>query len=192
MLKTRSLRILFFFPCLLLALMALPSTSWNFKWGSSLAQIEKAAGQKNISEKFTAGEKKKYQNRMLKHILRIDPEAAKRIMILRINSIPVTDYLFLGGKLACVLEKWKAADADTENGLIRNLTDRFGKGRAEKKKNFTVHHFQDRETAVCLYSKNRVKNQSSCRIYFYSRGIYRQLLLEGPPMPFPDEEIKGK
>jgi hypothetical protein len=150
----------------------------NNAWGSLLPKIKSTLPPGTEFVEFTPGERPKYKNRILSYITAIDNKLVDKIIILRVKTRPETDYLFVNNKLYSIIENWDDIDQNTEKEIQVNLKKQFGESRVQKDKNFYIYSYDGDNTKVLWYLMKAPGKKSACKIYYYTRQLFRLLISE--------------
>jgi len=78
----------------------------KYEWGTQLQKFKSTLPTDKEWEQFKPSEKPKYKNKILSYITAIDNKLIDKVIIVRIKSQPVVDYLFVNDKLYTIMENW--------------------------------------------------------------------------------------
>ncbi|OHD68839.1 MAG: hypothetical protein A2W19_17345 [Spirochaetes bacterium RBG_16_49_21] len=150
----------------------------SYEWGTLLAKVRQTLPTDEKYIQFTPAEKPKYKNRIMNYITAIDSNLLNKIKILRIESSPRIDYLFVNNKLYSMIENWEPIDRKAENAIRSRLTRQFGIPSVQQDKNFYIYSFNTDKTKVFWYLMKLPNSTSDCMIYYYPRQLFRMLMSE--------------
>jgi hypothetical protein len=168
--------------CLLVtALSGIPSTApampLVYEWGTQLLKVKKnLPGDK--CEQFKPSEKPKYKNKIMTYITAIDAKLIEKIIIMRVKSQPMIDYLFVNDKLYTIMESWGKVDQKTEKEIHADLVSQFGQPLLQQDKNFYIYSFNNDKTKVLYYINRLPDGTSRCKVYYYTKQLFRMLIAE--------------
>ena len=112
----------------------------DYPWGSKKASLTGALVPGKCTE-FRPSDRPKYQNKILSYITAIDADLANKIMIVRTDSSPVIDYLFVNDKLYTVMENWGRVDQATEKSIQSRLGAKFGQPVIQKDASLHIYSY---------------------------------------------------
>ncbi len=147
-------------------------------WGSLIEKVKSTLAAGTESQEFTPSEKPEYKNRILGHITAIDNKLLNKITILKVKTWPETDYLFVNNKLYSVIENWEEINQSTEQKLLAGLKNQFGKAHVQKDNNFYIYSYEGDRTKALCYIMKLPGNMSTCKVYYYTKHLFRLLLSE--------------
>jgi len=147
-------------------------------WGALLEKVKNTLPQDTPFTEFSPGEKPDYKNKILSYITAIDNKLYDKIVILKKQSSPETDYLFVNNKLYSIIENWGDIDQQTEKEILSALAKQFGKAQLQQDKNFWIYSYDSEKTKVLCYLIKLPDKRSTCKIYFYTRQLFRMLISE--------------
>jgi hypothetical protein len=150
----------------------------GYEWGTLLEKVKGTTPAGNEIIQFTPGEKPKYKNRILNYITAIDTKLRDKIIILKVKSQPEIDYLFVNNKLYSIMENWGQIDKKTEKEIQSNLSKQFGSPFLQQDKNFYIYSFSSDKTKVLWYLIKLPEGASSCKVYYYTKQLFRMLIAE--------------
>ncbi|MCU0847500.1 MAG: hypothetical protein MUD12_06390 [Spirochaetes bacterium] len=146
------------------------------EWGTTIDIMKKSNDARYTL--FTPIEKPEYKNRIIKHLSRMDEGLLKKIIIMRIKSEKQVDYLFLDGKLFSVLEDWGKVDGQKLADLKKSLAGKYGEPTVRSGDRFTVYSFNNASSRIFCYATPYKGGKTRCRIYYYTKKLYKMLLLD--------------
>ncbi len=147
-----------------------------YEWGSDFDKIKRMVSSGMTVEQFTPVERPKYKNTVLKYILASDGSLAESIIILRVKTVPVTDYLFIKSKLYTIVEEWDPI-TDEEAGNIRaRLDSSYGSPQSESDKGLTIFSYDLNAVSVRYYLLKLESGRNSCKVYFYPSDLFKMLM----------------
>ncbi|TFH41349.1 MAG: hypothetical protein E4G96_05680 [Chrysiogenales bacterium] len=149
----------------------------DHEWGARTAKIKDAIGPGKCIE-FTPSDDPEYQNKIMSYITAIDGELAGKIKIVRVQTRPVVDYLFVNDRLYTVMEDWGPVDPSTENDIRSRLSLRFGTPLVQKDNNLHIYSYNSDTTKVLCYLTRQTGETTKCKVYFYTRKLFRMLITE--------------
>jgi len=147
-------------------------------WGAMLIKVKNTLPPDTSFTEFSPSEKPDYKNKILSYITAIDNKLYDKIVILRIKSNPETDYLFVNNKLYSIIENWGTIDQHAEKEILSNLTKQFGKTQLQKDNNFYIYSYNSDRTKVLCYLIKLPDKRSTCKVYYYTRQLFRMLISE--------------
>ncbi|MCP4135438.1 MAG: hypothetical protein GY754_30995 [bacterium] len=150
----------------------------NYTWGVSLRTIEKSIPKKTRYVKFTPNEQPQYKNRIMSYITSIDSRIKRKIVILRVNSKPRIDYLFVKNKLYTTLEDWGYIDPRIEKKVLAALARKFKKPDIKKDSNLSIYSYKNKKSKVLIYKIHFKDGTSKFKVYYYNKSLFRMLMLE--------------
>lgn len=150
----------------------------NYDWGTQLAKVKTTLPADKDQIQFSPSEKPKYKNKILSYITAIDAKLLEKIIIIRIKSAPVVDYLFVNNKLYTIMENWGNIDQKTEKDIQVKLTGLYGEPLVQRDKNFYIYSFNNDKTKVLLYLMKNADGKSKCKVYYYTKQLFRMLIAE--------------
>ena len=160
-----------------ITIMAEPAPVPEFQWGVKKAAVTAALGADRCTE-FKPADKPKYRNKILSYIKAIDADLESKIVIVRTSSRPVIDYLFVGDKLYTIMENWGQVDPVTERKIRTRLDGTFGLPNLQKDTNLHIYSYQNDATKVLCYVTRLPDGASRCKVYYYTRRLFRMLITE--------------
>lgn len=164
--------------CAVLLISPLASFGMNYEWGTSLSKVKSTLPSDKESTQFTPAEKPKYKNMILSYITAIDAKLSEKIIIIRVKSQPVVDYLFVNNKLYTIMENWGSIDAKAEKEIHTRLVSQYGEPVVQQDKNFFIYSFNSDKTKVLYYVVKEKDGKSKCRVYYYTKQLFRMLISE--------------
>lgn len=167
-----------FTACALLITLPLYSNTLNYEWGTQLVKVKKTLPSDKESTQFSPKEKPKYKNKILSYITAIDNNLLDKIIIVRLQSQPVVDYLFVNDKLYTIMENWGSVDQKTEKDILAKLTGQFGQPLVQQDKNFYIYSYNTDKTKVLYYLMKSKDGKSRCKVYYYTKQLFRMLITE--------------
>ncbi|MBP7735503.1 MAG: hypothetical protein KA369_05970 [Spirochaetes bacterium] len=163
---------------LMFASASLAGAPLKYEWGTQLLKVKKSLPSDRESTQFTPKDKPKYKNKILSYITAIDNKLIDKIIILRIQSKPVIDYLFVNDKLYTIMENWGNVDPKTEKEIQANLTRQFGQPLVQQDRNFFIYSYNTDKTKVLCYLMKSTDGTSKCKVYYYAKQLFRMLITE--------------
>jgi hypothetical protein len=160
------------------AIMSISAAPISYEWGTDLVKIKKSLPSDRESTQFTPRDKPNYKNKILSYITAIDAKLVDKIIILRLKSKPVVDYLFVNDKLYTVMENWGEVDQKTEKDILAQLSSQFGGPLVQQDKNFYIYSFNSDKTKVLYYLMKLPNGKSKCKVYYYTKQLFRMLITE--------------
>ena len=167
---------LFIMACILISCPLLYSRNADFTWGVSMESVKKSLQADREAVTFYADDKPQYKNKILRHILNVDPTLSRECIILRINSRPVTDYLFVKGQLYSVLEDYENSNATEINTIGSNLKKLYGPPEIKEEGNEYTYSYNTSNTRVLFYFKKDLEGKIKSRVYYYPRKLFMMLI----------------
>jgi hypothetical protein len=172
--------------CTIIAVMALflsaaeisRGNNLNYEWGTQLEKVKKTLPSDKESVQFAPKDRPKYKNKILSYIIAIDNKLLDKIIVLRVKTQPVIDYLFVNDKLYTIMENWGSVDAKTEKDILAKLSGLFGQPLVQQDKNFYIYSFNSDKTKVLFYVMKSPDGKSKCKVYYYTRALFRMLITE--------------
>jgi len=155
-----------------------PGAPLQYDWGTQLVKVKKTLPSDRESQQFSPKDRPKYKNKILSYITAIDNKLVDKIIILRVKSQPVIDYLFVNDKLYTIMENWGSVDAKTEKEILSRLSGQFGQPLVQQDKNFYIYSFNSDKTKVLYYLMKSDDGKSKCKVYYYTRQLFRMLITE--------------
>ncbi len=146
-------------------------------WGSKKATLTSALGTGQWTE-FKPSDRPKYRNKILSYITTIDADLANKIMIVRTESTPMVDYLFVNDKLYTVMEDWGQVDPATEKSIQSRLGAKFGQPVIQKNASLHIYSYHNDATKVLCYFTRLPEGASNCKVYYYTKKLFRLLITE--------------
>jgi len=146
------------------------------EWGTTIDILKKSNEAKYTL--FTPIERPEYKNRIINHLSRMDEGLLKKIIVMRIKSEKQVDYLFLDGKLFSVLEDWGKVDVQKLSELKKTLAVKYGEPSVRSGEKFTVYSFNNASSRIFCYATPYKDGKTRCRIYYYTKKLYKMLLLD--------------
>ena len=179
--KTRAISLLMLAAALSASISLMRSDGYGIsdhEWGSLLEKVKSMLPAGTESLEFAPAEKPEYKNRILSYITAIDNKLIEKIVILRAKTEPETDYLFVNNKLYSVIENWEDIDQATEKKLMAELKKQFGEPHVQKDNNFYIYSYDGKRTKVLCYLMKAPGSKATCKIYFYTKNLFRLLISE--------------
>ncbi len=149
-----------------------------YEWGTPLDQLKKSLPSDKEATQFTPKEKPKYKNKLLSYITAIDGNLVEKIIIVRLKARPVVDYLFVNNKLYTIMENWGKVDEKTAKEIEANLNGLYGQPLVQQDKNFYIYSYNTDKTKVLCYLMKNTDGTSTCKVYYYTRKLFRMLITE--------------
>lgn len=149
----------------------------DYSWGSKKADLTSALGAGRCTE-FRPTDRPKYRNKILSYITAIDADLESKIVIVRTESKPVVDYLFVNDRLYTVMENWGQVDSATEKSIQSRLGGRFGQPIIQKDTNLHIYSYNNDTTKVLCYFTRLPEGAAQCKVYYYTRKLFRMLITE--------------
>lgn len=149
-----------------------------YEWGTPLDQLKKSLPSDKETTQFTPKEKPNYKNKLLSYITAIDGNLVDKIIIVRLKSRPAMDYLFVNNKLYTIMENWGKVDEKTQKEIETNLSGQFGQPLVQQDKNFYIYSYNSDKTKVLYYIMKNTDGTSTCKVYYYTRKLFRMLITE--------------
>jgi hypothetical protein len=149
----------------------------GFDWGIGIDKLRKALPP-DKTETFTPKEKPKYTNKIMSYITAIDSALAEKIIILRHQSSPVIDYLFVNGRLYTIMEQYDSLSESEVKEIQTRLTGLYGQPQAQQEKDLTIYSYASDTTKALFYLKKTGNGKSKSRVYYYAKKLFRMLILE--------------
>ena len=150
----------------------------NFEWGAQLLKFKRTLPSDKEWVQFKPSEKPKYKNKILSYITAIDNKLIDKVIIVRVKSQPVIDYLFVNDKLYTIMENWGKVEQKTELEIQSRLIGQFGQPVIQQDKNFYIYSYNTDKTKVLFYLMRLPENKSSCKVYYYTKQLFRFLIVE--------------
>lgn len=163
---------------LILTCISLLAAAPAYEWGTPLDKVKSTLPSDRESTQFTPREKPKYKNKLLSYITAIDGELVDKIIIVRLNGRPVTDYLFVNNKLYTIMENWGSIDEKTVKEIETGLNGRYGQPLVQQDKNFFIYSYNSDTTKVLYYIMKNTDGTAACKVYYYTKKLFRMLILE--------------
>ena len=146
-----------------------------YAWGMDMDSFRRqSSGVEFIS--FHPSVAPNYKNRIMTYIIGIDMNTRDKMEVLRLNSRPVADYLFVNKKLFSVLEDHGETAAANVQALHNRLVRQFGKGELKQEGLLSVYSFADQKTKVLLYAEKIDDGKIKCKVYYYPKKLFMMLL----------------
>ncbi|MCX7679963.1 MAG: hypothetical protein N2316_12220 [Spirochaetes bacterium] len=149
----------------------------QYNWGIDKDETIKKHFPSGNYISFTPTQKPEYENKILSFILAINSEIKDRIVILRIESNPQRDFLFIRNKLYSVLENYGVLPAGEFEKLINKLSSIYKEPNIQKDKNTVTYSFYGKDTKVLVLSYEKQK-LVDCKVYHYASKLFRILISE--------------
>ncbi len=149
----------------------------DYAWASTKTALTSALGTGKWTE-FRPSDRPKYRNKILSYITAIDADLAKKIMIVRTESTPVVDYLFVNDRLYTVMENWGKVDPATEKRIQSRLGAKFGQPVIQKDASLHIYSYHNDATKVLCYFTRHPEGASNCKVYYYTKKLFRLLITE--------------
>ena len=162
----------------IIELTALSAAPVSYDWGTPFINIKKALPSDKETMQFSPYDKPKYKNKILEYIKGIHEKFLAKTIILRVKSKPEIDYVFINKKLYTIMENWGKINAQTEKDIQYRLTNRFGKPHVQKDNNFYIYSYNNDKTKVLFYLLKQPGGQAKCKVYYYTKKLFRMLLTE--------------
>ncbi|MBN2160406.1 MAG: hypothetical protein JW807_13515 [Spirochaetes bacterium] len=150
----------------------------QYEWGTELEKVKKSLPSDRESTQFTPRDKQNYKNKILSYITAIDADLADKIIILRLETRPVTDFLFVKDRLYTVMEDWGRVDEKTEKEIHAKLAGLYGKPLVQQDKSFFIYSYSNDTTKVLYYLMKLPEGKSQCKVYYYTRQLFKMLISE--------------
>jgi len=150
----------------------------NYEWGTQLLKFKRTLPSDKEWVQFKPNDKPKYKNKILSYITAIDNKLIDKIVIVRIKSQPVVDYLFVNDKLYTIMENWGKVEQKTEMEIQSQLIRQFGQPVIQQDKNFYIYSYNTDKTKVLFYLVRLPEAKSSCKVYYYTKQLFRFLIVE--------------
>jgi hypothetical protein len=154
------------------------SAPLQYEWGTQLLKVKKSLPSDKESVQFTPKDRPKYKNKILSYITAIDNKLLDKIIIVRLQTQPVIDYLFVNDKLYTIMENWGSVDLKTEKEIQTKLTSLFGQPLVQQDKNFYIYSYNSDKTKVLYYLMKSPDGKSKCKVYYYTKQLFRMLITE--------------
>jgi hypothetical protein len=154
------------------------STPPSAEWGTTLDDFKKSlSGDMNVVQ-FTPKDQPGYKNKILNFITAIDDSYITKTIILRINTVPRTDYLFVKEKLYTKLEDWLVADKKLQDSIYNRLKSIYGEPSIQKDGNFYIYSFNSKDTKVLFYKLVYADGNAKCKVYYYTSKLFKMLIMD--------------
>jgi hypothetical protein len=150
----------------------------NLQWGITLNQVMSSLPTDKKITQFNPKQKENYSNKIMSYIIAIDNTLEEKITIVRINSQPVVDYLFINNTLYSVMEDWNDIDSSVEKNIKDNLEKKFSTPNLQQENNKLIYSFSDEKTKVLYYVLNFPNNKNNCAVYYYTKKLFRMLMMD--------------
>ena len=150
----------------------------KYEWGTQLQKFKSTLPSDKEWEQFKPNDKPKYKNKILSYITAIDSKLIDKVIIVRIKSQPVVDYLFVNDKLYTIMENWGKVAQKTEMEIQSKLISQFGQPVTQQDKNFYIYSYNTDKTKVLFYLVRLPEAKSSCKVYYYTKQLFRFLIVE--------------
>ncbi|OHD65815.1 MAG: hypothetical protein A2176_02020 [Spirochaetes bacterium RBG_13_51_14] len=148
----------------------------DYEWGAQLGNVKKTLPSDKELVQFTPRDDPKYENKIMSYIIAIDNNLIDKILIVRVKSQPVIDYLFVSDKLYTVMENWGEVDQKTEKNIQSRLASQFGEPLVQKDNNFYIYSFKSDKTKVLCYVMKLSDGKSKCKVYYYTKQLFKMLI----------------
>jgi hypothetical protein len=145
----------------------------KYEWGAQLQKFKTTLPADKEWEQFKPSDKPKYKNKILSYITAIDEKLIDKVIIIRIKSQPVVDYLFVNDKLYTIMEIWGKIEQKTEMEIKSRLIKEFGQPVIQQDKDLYIYSYNTDKTKVLLYLE-----RSNCKVYYYTKQLFRFLIVE--------------
>jgi hypothetical protein len=150
----------------------------KYEWGTQLLKFKHTLPSDKEWVQFKASEKPKYKNKILSYITAIDNKLLDKVVIVRIKSQPLVDYLFVNEKLYTIMENWGTIEQKTEMEIQSQLINQFGQPIIQQDKNFYIYSYNTDKTKVLFYLVRLPEAKSRCKVYYYTKQLFRFLIVE--------------
>jgi len=150
----------------------------KYEWGTQLQKFKHTLPSDKEWEQFKPSDKPKYKNKILSYITAIDNKLIDKVVIVRIKSQPVVDYLFVNDKLYTIMENWGKVQQKTEMEILSKLISQYGQPVIQQDKNFYIYSYNTDKTKVLFYLVRLPEAKSSCKVYYYTKQLFRFLIVE--------------
>ena len=150
----------------------------KYEWGTQLQKFKTTLPTDKEWEQFKPNDKPKYKNKILSYITAIDSKLIDKVIIIRIKSQPVVDYLFVNDKLYTIMENWGKIEQKTEMEIQSRLNKEFGQPVVQQDKNFYIYSYNTDKTKVLFYLLRLPEAKSNCKVYYYTKQLFRFLIVE--------------
>ncbi|MFC1669300.1 hypothetical protein ACFL20_02840, partial [Spirochaetota bacterium] len=80
--------------------------------------------------------------------------------------------------LCTALENWGEITLGSEKSLLKLVTSKFGKPSVQKERNFHIYSFKNKNTKVLFYRLKLQNGKVKCKIYYYTKKLFRMLIME--------------
>ncbi len=155
-----------------------PGATLNYEWGTQMLKVRKTLPSDKTSTQFSPKDRPKYKNKILSYITAIDNKLLDKIIIVRLETRPVVDYLFVNDKLYTIMENWGSIDQKTEKDIQTKLSSQFGQPLVQQDKNFYIYSYNSDKTKVLYYLMKSADGTSKCKVYYYTKQLFRMLITE--------------
>jgi hypothetical protein len=157
----------------------------KYRWKEKYSTYSETFFSSANKETFGPDDKKDYTNKIMNYVISLDPTVKRKIKILRINSRPETDYLFLNNRLFCVLENWNHIPTAKVQQLTAYLNANYGNPQIERDANLHIYSYKTSQSKVVMYQKHLPGGTVKCKIYFYTKKNLHDASAAIGPVLFP-------
>jgi hypothetical protein len=143
-------------------------------WEKDIDDIKRNIKKSTIQ--FTPRTNPDYKNKIIEFVNNMDSTVNKRMLIIRENTTPVKDYIFIRNKLYTIKETHGPLNKAKESNLRKSLGARFGTPNISSEKDCTVYSYSNSKTKILYYKYHNKNEISKCNVYYYTQKIFRMML----------------
>jgi len=149
-----------------------------FPWGTAYNTVFDKVTHDREYMTFTPGSKPDYKNKIMNYVVAIDPAYAGKIDVLRIKTNPQVDYLFINKKLYNIVQNWGYITPSRVSKIESKLKREYGNFSIQKDGNLHIISYNNSRTKVLLYKKMLGNGKTKCKVYFYTKKLFRMLIMD--------------
>ena len=148
----------------------------NAEWGMKKEAVIKSFSTNKRFSELKPMDHPEYKNRIMDHISMLDMSSRNKLIVIKTKTNPEIEYLFLDDYLFCIVEDWKEIKHTDEQRIDRRLFTRYGKPHIQRDSNLTIQSYNDNTTYVVYQKLYKKDGTMKCKIYYYTKKIFRKLM----------------